>query len=136
MPPGYPAEPLVSCDEPPFADHATENDEPSEDSPDGVAPAEPLSCETNCAPKPELSVPGSSVTADADQLGSEMVPVCPSVVVAPALVNVTVPKSVRGSGVQFYTPWLHEDGASVIHSALETSGLLIWNVFVNEPPVV
>ena len=65
-----------------------------------------------------------------------MVPVWPSVVVALAPENCAVPKSASGSGVQSDTPWLHVDGASAIHSALETSGLLTWRVLSNEPPVV
>jgi hypothetical protein len=55
--------------------------------------------------------------------------------VAVALLKPTVPKFASGSGWQL--PELsHWDGASAIHSALETSGLLIGNVFVADAPVV
>jgi hypothetical protein len=67
-------EPLTS-EEPPLADHATENDAPSLDSDDGVAPPEE-ELEANCAlPKPDCDALGSSVTASVDQAESEMVPV-------------------------------------------------------------
>ena len=50
-------------------------------------------------------------------------------------VKSTVAKSVNGSGVQLPDP-SQEEGASAIHSALETSGLLIVNCFENDWPVV
>ena len=49
--------------------------------------------------------------------------------VAVALLKLTLPKSVSGSGWQEPEP-SHDDGASAIHSALETSGLLIWRFLV------
>ena len=71
------------------SDHATENDEPSDDRVDGVAPAV-LSdeVEANWLVKPPSSeAPGLSDTAAAFHSGSEIVPVCPSVVVADAPEN-------------------------------------------------
>ena len=47
-----------------------------------------------------------------------------------------MPKSVSGSGVQLLTEPSHCDGASAIHSALETSGLLIESVLENVWPDV
>jgi hypothetical protein len=55
--------------------------------------------------------------------------------VAEASLNRTLPKSPRGSGWQSPV-WSQLDGASAIHSALETSGLFIVSDFVADWPVV
>src|ERR1700761_2672579 len=79
---------------------------------------------------------GLSETAAADQSESEIVPVWPLVVVAVALLKSTVPKFASGSGLQLLAGRRHSEGASAIHSALETSGLLMLSVLLKEPPVV
>ena len=59
-----------------------------------------------------------------------IVPVWPSIVVANAFVNFTVPKSVKGSWMQ-RPDAVHADGASATHSADEVSGVDMLSVFVN-----
>ncbi len=90
----------------------------------------------NCPLKPCCEELELSCTAAVCHAESEMVPVWPSVVVALAPENCTVPKSASESGVQSARLESHVDGASAIHSALDTSGSVACSVFVNEPPVV
>ncbi len=109
----------------------TENDDPSEDRSVGCAPPAELSAATSVTPPPGLSVTGC-----ADHAESEIVPVCPDAV-ADALVNPTLPKFASVSG--WHPPAPSQcDGASAIHSAVETSGCVsvIVRFFVVLWPVV
>jgi hypothetical protein len=103
----------------------TANAEPSLDNAVGTAPVE-VGWDT--AKRPEA--PSISWIVVADQALSVTVPVWPSVVVADAFVNFTVPKSVKGSCIQ-RPDVSHADGASATHSADEVSGVDMRSVFVN-----
>jgi hypothetical protein len=104
---------------------ATANAEPSFDNAVGTAPVE---AGWDAAKRPEA--PSISWIVVADQVLSVIVPMWPSVVVADALVNFTVPKSVKGSWTQRLDV-LHAEGASATHSADEVSGADMSSVFVN-----
>ena len=99
--------------------------EPSLESAVGVATAFAPAAPDGLDPTPPTS---SSEMGVAVHAGPEIAPVCSNTAVALALTNVTVPKFVRGSGVQ--TPLrVQEEGASAIHSADETSGAFMLSFF-------
>jgi hypothetical protein len=95
----------------------TWNEEPLRSSESAPGIAVPLGAATSIGVGPAT---GSSAMGVADHAGSSIAPVWPDAD-AFALTKPTLPKFVRGTGMQT-PPLAQSEGASTIHSALETSG--------------